>query len=136
MNPLGIGERSAADFLVAIDDATGVVVGGGQVRAVGETARELATLVVDPARRGWGVGGALVDALLQREVATGTGLPVFLLCLENRAPWYERAGFEVVRGAELPLGIRLEAAAGQVVGRLVAGQGVVGMRWRDRGGTA
>jgi predicted N-acetyltransferase YhbS len=61
--------------------------------------RELASLVVSPAWRGQGIGGALVRHLQRR-----TGPPLWLMCRSQLVPFYRRFGFgEVARKREMPL---------------------------------
>lgn len=146
MNPLGLAWQR---FLVAeagqpreqeqgpgaaAQSKEGVVVGVGQLKAwpgAGPTAPpflELRSLVVDPAHRGQGIGSRLVGQLLSRADAETDSagaakgqLPVFLLTIGKRVPFYERLGFqEVTEQEKVPKQLGLELSLGGVVTRLVA----------------
>jgi ribosomal protein S18 acetylase RimI-like enzyme len=60
-------------------------------------------LAVDPARQGRGIGGALLEPVL--EGADASGLPCALETMtERNVRFYEKHGFGVVRQAPSPLG--------------------------------
>lgn len=88
--------REDAEVLVARDAREGVV-----GHAVGWTVLEegeLANIAVDPATRGKGLGGRLLDAMLGRLKAKGARL-VFLEVRASNHPariLYEGRGFEVI----------------------------------------
>ena len=73
-------------FLVA--EQEGVVVGIGQVRHYRDC-RELGSLVVRDDRRGQGIGGQIIEALLARHHGE-----VFLECRTVMVPYYRHFGFE------------------------------------------
>lgn len=95
LNPTGLDWRR---FLVAVGgDATGPVVGVGQIKPHRDGSRELASLAVIPAHRGQGIGAALVRALLAGEPGT-----VLLMCAGRLASYYERFGFRPAEPRNLP----------------------------------
>jgi len=110
-------------FLMAED--SGVVVGIGQIRPYPKC-RELGSLVVARERRGTGVGGALIQALLADEPG-----PVYLECEQHNEAIYLRFGFRPIAWHQAPMPLKLKSGAGQLFGRLF-GFRIVTMRW-DRG---
>lgn len=101
MNPLGL---DPARFCVATDDASGAVVGFGQLKpADGGAAVELSSLVVLPEHRGGGAGSSIIGELVRQAGARD----VFLTTIGRRKALYSRQGFEV--GAQHP---RLSEAPG------------------------
>lgn len=112
LNPMGL---SWTRFLVAVDEA-GNVVGCGQVKPVGDGARELASLVVEPGWRNRQVGASLMRRLMAE-----AGPPMWLMCRSGLREYYDRFGFRVVEaGAPQPKYFtrmrRLAAAVRMVVG--------------------
>jgi amino-acid N-acetyltransferase len=83
------------NFVVAEED--GEVVGVGQVKAHGDGSRELASIVVAPARQGSGIGSAVIRALL----ASHSGV-LHLTCRRELQGYYERFGFQRLSRAEYP----------------------------------
>jgi len=92
LNPFGL---RISRFWVA--EVQGQVVGAVQIRLHRDGSRELASLVVDPAWRGQGIGSALVRAQLAR--APG---PMVLICRPELEPFYARFGFRGLRPKEMP----------------------------------
>lgn len=86
-------------FLVA--DDRGRVVGCVQVRGHAGGTRELASLVVEPERRGEGLGQALVEAVLAHESG-----PVHLMTETRTIGWFERLGFRRLDDADVPDDLR------------------------------
>ena len=83
--------RALGDFLVAEED--GRVVGCGYIAYLSPDLVELRSLAVDPALHGRGVGGQIVDALV--ETARQRGLRQ--ICALTLAPgFFQRQGFRVV----------------------------------------
>jgi predicted N-acetyltransferase YhbS len=116
MNPL-LGD--ARNFVV-FETPGGAVVAGGQLRG-----RELASLVVAAGARGRGIGSAIVRAVVD---ICPPGEEMYLLCLDGRAGFYRRFGFELCAEETLPPGMRVERRLGDVVATFVApGQKCVGM---------
>jgi GNAT superfamily N-acetyltransferase len=119
------------------------VVGFGQIRPLDSSYSELASLYVDPAYRGRGIGTKIVRELLRRHDdavrARRRGSPaggpepppgggsVCLLTLQPTAPFYEAHGFRAVsRDSEafrrMPASVRLEHAAGTALSALLGNQ--------------
>ena len=82
-------------FLVV--EASGSIVGVGQVRAHGDGSLEVASIAVVPTWQGKGVGSALVRALVERESSD-----LYLFCLEKREGFYSRLGFLRCEPHQLP----------------------------------
>ena len=83
-------------FVMAEED--GEVVGVGQVKAHGDGSRELASLVVVPARQRHGIGSAIITNLLARN----RGAVLHLTCRRELQGYYERFGFRRLDRAEYP----------------------------------
>jgi ribosomal protein S18 acetylase RimI-like enzyme len=119
MNPLSLSKEN---LLVAFDDnANGdSLLGFGQIRPLADDYSELASLYVLPERREQGIGGATVQALLERHSASAstTPKPVCLLTLKPTASFYERYGFQIASERErkkLPKSLQLEFQAGNAL---------------------
>ena len=96
INPTGLAwER----FWVA--EADGEVIGCAQVKPHRDGSRELASLVVQLERRGWGVARALIEHFLAAE-----SLPLYLTCRSNLGSFYRRFGFRIVPVGEMPVYFR------------------------------
>ena len=100
------------NFLVAEDG--GAIVGVGQVKTHGDGSRELASIAVIPARQSQGIGGAIIKALLARELGI-----VHLTCRAQLQGYYERFGFRRLEPPEFPLYFRRMIPFINVVARLV-----------------
>lgn len=99
LNPFGLHWQR---FYVAVGD-NGRVAGCVQLKEhrYGRkvAARELASLVVSPSRRGQGLGTALVRHLQEQ-----AGPPLWLMCRSRLVPFYERLAFrEVEDRRKMPL---------------------------------
>lgn len=94
INPMGL---KWPHFLV-IEDASGEIVGLGQIKPHRDGSRELASLVVAEGWRGQGLGHAMVRRLKEE-----AGPPLWLMCRSTLVPFYAQAGFlEVGSLEELP----------------------------------
>ncbi len=107
------------NFLVA--DESERIIGIGQIKPY-PSGRELGSLAVIPDRRQSGVGGALINALIERE-----GGPLLLFCLAFREPYYAKFGFRRVGLAGLPGEFKLKYALGRLF-TIVMRQRVIAMK--------
>jgi N-acetylglutamate synthase-like GNAT family acetyltransferase len=87
------------NFVVAQEDGKfgGAIVGIGQVKAHGDGSRELASIVVVPARQGGGIGTEVIRTLL----ASHPGV-LHLTCRRELQGYYERFGFRRLDRPEYP----------------------------------
>jgi N-acetylglutamate synthase-like GNAT family acetyltransferase len=92
----------------------GAVVGVGQVKKHGDGSRELASIVVVPARQGQGIGTAVIKTLL----ASNPGVVLHLTCRSGLQGYYERFGFRRLDQAEYPPYFRRLIPFVNLVGRL------------------
>jgi GNAT superfamily N-acetyltransferase len=94
INPLGVKWRR---FLIGVNDA-GALVGCGQVKPHRDGSRELASIAVEQAWRGQGIGKALVSELQRVH-----GPPVWLTCRSELRPFYSASGFvEITDPGKMP----------------------------------
>ena len=107
LNPMDLQWRR---FLVAEDEAG--IVGVGQIRPH-EGAPELGSLVVREERRGNGVGGQLINALIAQSPGT-----LYLFCRPQMGSYYARFGFRAITVKEAPPSLRLRYAIGRFLTRL------------------
>ena len=84
------------NFVIAEED--GAVVGVGQIKAHGDVTRELASIVVVPARQGRGIGSAVIRTLLARN----PGAVLHLTCRSELQSYYDRFGFRLINRADYP----------------------------------
>jgi len=107
-------------FLVA-EDETGIV-GVGQIRPHSD-ASELASLVVREDRRGTGVGGQLVRALLAESQGK-----IVLFCRPQLESYYAQFGFRAIGVKEAPSSLRTRYAFGRFITRLIVGRPMLMMQ--------
>jgi N-acetylglutamate synthase-like GNAT family acetyltransferase len=93
INPLDLKWQH---FTLAEDDASGMLVGTGQIKTHGDGSRELASIAVAPAWQGQGVARRLIEHLLAQN--TGT---LFLTCRSPLGPLYAKFGFRAVGESEM-----------------------------------
>jgi ribosomal protein S18 acetylase RimI-like enzyme len=136
MNPISISQDH---LLVAFDDDDPAekLMGFGQIRPLDGVYSELASLYVFPDHRSKGIGGSLVEELLERYDKQGTtNAPgtVCLLALSETAPFYEKYGFMVVNENEiqsdLPSSLKFEYKAGSVLSSILGNDLVCMVRRR------
>ena len=91
--------EAVQEFVVAelLDDEgnAGPVVGCGALHVMWEDLAEIRTLAVDPARRGQGLGHALLDALVERARRMGLRR---LFCLTFEVEFFVSHGFHAIEG--------------------------------------
>jgi N-acetylglutamate synthase-like GNAT family acetyltransferase len=117
LNPMDL---QWARFLIA-EDAQGIV-GAGQIRPHAD-ASELASLVVRENRRGRGIGGQLVRALIAQ--AQGT---LVLFCGSSMESYYRRFGFRTIGVQEAPPSLRVRYTIGRIVTQLTLGSPLLMMK--------
>jgi N-acetylglutamate synthase-like GNAT family acetyltransferase len=118
LNPSGLDWRR---FVVA--ELDGQTVGVAQLRRYSDGATELASLVVDPDKRGHGIATHMIDALL-----TGEQEPVYTLIDRRFVEHFTRWGFAPVEPSQLPRSV----SRGYRIGRVVTAVGSLLRRQRIR----
>jgi N-acetylglutamate synthase-like GNAT family acetyltransferase len=93
INPMGL---KWPNFVLAVDDSTGEVVGTGQIKPHGDGTRELASIATVPAYQRQGIAHRIIERLISQ--STGT---LYLTCMSNMGPFYEQFGFREQRNNEL-----------------------------------
>ena len=93
INPMGL---SWPNFLLAVDEATGEVVGTGQIKPHGDGSRELASIATAPAYQRQGIAHLIIERLL----ADNPG-DMYLTCVNTMGPFYVQFGFREIDGDEL-----------------------------------
>lgn len=97
LNPRDLDWRR---FLVA-DDA-GTVVACAQVRVHGRGSRELASVAVVPGRQREGIGRAISEAAIAREVVR----PLYLYTEGRTEAYWAKLGFRAIDGDDIPRDLR------------------------------
>jgi N-acetylglutamate synthase-like GNAT family acetyltransferase len=87
------------NFVLAVDEASGEIVGTGQIKTHRDGSQELASIAVVPAYQHRGIAHQIVERLLAWHGNSGT---LYLMCERHMSPFYEPFGFHVIRGNELP----------------------------------
>lgn len=118
INPTGLDWRR---FLVAEED--GQFVGCGQLKPHNDEVLELASLAVRLSAQSKGIGSLLVKALI--ESAPGT---LYLMCVNEMAPYYQRFGFEVLAADDMPRPLKTYYRAGKIFAKLAGQSGISIMR--------
>ena len=93
INPSGLDWRR---FLVAVD-ASGQVIGCGQIKPHGADILELASIAVVPQFQGQGIARAIIEMLLAQSPR-----PLYLMCIAHNGPMYEKFGFHTIEYKEMP----------------------------------
>lgn len=89
------------NFLLAVDAATGVVAGTGQIKIHGDGSRELASIATRPDYQRRGIAGALIRRLIARHNAASPD-PLYLTCASPMRGFYEPFAFRVIELDEMP----------------------------------
>jgi N-acetylglutamate synthase-like GNAT family acetyltransferase len=84
------------NFLVAVDDENGAIVGTGQVKRHGDGSEELASIATLPEYRGRGIAHQIIEQLLLQH----PGL-LYLTCMDNMEGLYQQFGFRTIGPSEL-----------------------------------
>lgn len=106
------------NFLLAVDAATGEVVGTGQIKTHGDGSRELASIATKPAYQGRGIAGAIIRQLIAKDTAESTA-PLYLTCRSPMEPFYLRFGFRTLAVDEMPPYFRRIKRLANFVGRFI-----------------
>ena len=127
MNPFSLQKEN---MLVAVDEENDddQLIGFGQIRPIDEKFSELASLFVMPEKRNQGIGGTLVQSLMENHKSKATS-KVCLLTLKPTASFYEPHGFKIASSDEmqkLPSSVRNEYLAGSAIS-LVLGNEIICM---------
>ncbi|KAG7356188.1 acetyltransferase GNAT domain containing protein [Nitzschia inconspicua] len=136
MNPLSIKQEH---MLVAHNEKDEMI-GFGQIRPLDETHAELASLFVQENYRRQGVGGMLVERLLEKhrqESKTSKKQKVCLLTLQPTVPFYEAHGFRLATKSEreaLPKAFLLEFMAGSVLSAVLQNNIVCMIKYTEDSG--
>ena len=104
-------------FLVA--EADDRIVGIVQVKRHWDGTPELASLVVDEAHRGQGIGSALVRNLVQQHGNAHPAETLYLFCLAQLEGYYNRLGFHTAPRKQLPWSLAILHLLGNGLGRLL-----------------
>ena len=103
-------------FTLAVDEASGEVVGTVQIKTHGDGSRELASLAVVPRWQGRGLARRLIEHQLARTPGT-----LYLTCRSSLGALYAKFGFRAVAKNDLPPYFgrvtRLAAVLGPLMGR-------------------
>ena len=94
INPMDLKWKS---FVLAVDEASGEIVGTGQIKTHRDGSRELASIAVVPAYQHRGIAHQIVERLL----AQNSGM-LYLTCRTEMRTLYEPFGFRVSRENEMP----------------------------------
>ena len=98
INPLGLQWQH---FTLAVDEATGDVVGTGQIKAHDDGSRELASIATRPDYQRRGIAREMVRRLMEQHRAE-TRAPLYLMCAGALRTFYEPFGFRVIERTEMP----------------------------------
>ena len=93
INPSGLDWKR---FIVAVNEA-GQVIACGQIKPHGGNIYELASIAVSPEYRGLGLARAVMERLLAESTR-----PMYLMCISHNGPMYEKFGFQVIEGKQMP----------------------------------
>ena len=103
------------NFIVAVDDATGQIVGIGQVKTHGDGSRELASIAVLPGYRRRGIARQIIQRLMAQHGNAGT---LFLTCQSSLGQFYEQFGFRAIGEQEMTPYFRRLMKVASVIGLL------------------
>jgi amino-acid N-acetyltransferase len=110
INPMGLDWRR---FVLA-EDASGTVLGCGQIKPHEPGVRELASIAVWPQYRGQGVARAIIERLLEDNQDV-----LYLMCMPPLRALYEKFGFREIEADEMPRYFRRITRVMRVVTKFV-----------------
>jgi N-acetylglutamate synthase-like GNAT family acetyltransferase len=83
-------------FLLAVDDATGEVVGTGQIKRHRDGSHEMASIATVPAYQRRGIAHQLIEELVRQHVGV-----LYLTCMDNMESLYQQFGFRTIEASEM-----------------------------------
>ncbi len=83
-------------FVVAVDGATGEIVGTGQIKQHRDGSYELASIATVPAYQRQGVARQVINALLDGHPGV-----IYLTCMDTLEKFYEPFGFRAIAPSEM-----------------------------------
>jgi len=110
INPMGV----TWERFIVIEAPDGEIAAIGQIKPHRDGSRELASIVTAPDYRGQGLARRVIEHLL----AANPGV-LYLMCQSDLVPLYEKFGFQVVSGADMPRYFRRFSRLAGVIGKLV-----------------
>jgi len=93
INPMGL---KWPNFVLAVDQDSGAVVGTAQVKPHGDGSRELASIATVPSHRRRGIAHTLINHLLAEHPGR-----LYLTCLDTMVTFYEQFGFRTITTTEM-----------------------------------
>mmetsp|Transcript_10443 Transcript_10443/g.20268 ORF Transcript_10443/g.20268 Transcript_10443/m.20268 type:complete len:217 (+) Transcript_10443:23-673(+) len=124
MNPLFLSKEN---FMVMRSGHTEEIEAFGQIRPVGKSDYELASVYVMKSCRQEGKGSEVVGSLLEsfyNDKPSGSNCALYVLTLGRTAPFFCKLGFRQLSATEcksIPVTLQAEMALGQLVSKLVKG---------------
>jgi amino-acid N-acetyltransferase len=91
--------EAVPEFVVAVRDSDGTLVGCGAVHVMWEDLAEIRTVAVDPSMRGRKIGHRIVSELLATAAGLGVGR---VFCLTFETSFFASFGFAPIDGAPVP----------------------------------
>ena len=100
INPMGLDWRR---FTLAVNDA-GQILACGQLKPHANDLLELASIAVEPAYQGQGLGSQIITRLIaiHRMQTAGSPTPLYLTCRFSLGSYYARFGFREASQDEMP----------------------------------
>jgi N-acetylglutamate synthase-like GNAT family acetyltransferase len=93
INPMDLDWRR---FILAVD-ASGRMLGCGQLKPHGKDVLELASIAVEPSHQHLGIARLIIERLLSQAPR-----PIYLTCRSPLGPFYEKWGFRAIGMDEMP----------------------------------
>ncbi len=84
------------NFILAVDDETGEIVGSGQIKRHGDGSFELASIATKPAYQHRGIAHKILGQLVQKHPGV-----LYLTCLDYMEPLYQEFGFRTIGPDEM-----------------------------------
>src|SRR5438552_691984 len=93
INPMDLKWQN---FVLAVDEDSGGVVGTAQIKRHGDGSHELASIATIPSYRRRGIAHQLINHLLAQRQGV-----LYLTCLDTMGSFYEQFGFRQITAAEM-----------------------------------